>query len=261
MAGTRAPSPLSWQRATMPPEMACVPLVLVPGLMCDAAVWAPLQSALAACARCQIADHGDADSITVMAQQVLDGAPAEFALAGHSMGARVALEVVRLAPARVLRLALLDTGYKARPGGSAGENEARQRFALLEQARREGVRAMALQWVQGMLHPQHLQDGTLVPAIIAMFGRKSADVFARQITALLARPDAAPVLAAVRVPTLVLCGRQDSWAPVAQHEEMHALLACRARLHVVEQAGHMSPMEQPGAVAQAMLAWLRTTAG
>ncbi len=244
----------------MPPETARVPLVLVPGLMCDAAVWTPLQGALAACALCQTADHGDADSITLMAQQVLDHAPSEFALAGHSMGGRVAMEVVRLAPARVLRLALLDTGYKARPGGSVGENEAHQRFALLEQARSEGVRAMALQWVQGMLHPQHLHDGTLVEAIVTMFGRKSADVFARQITALLARPDAAPVLAAVRVPTLVLCGRQDNWAPVAQHEEMHALLKCQAHLQIVEQAGHMSPMERPAAVAQAMLAWLRTPA-
>ena len=245
----------------MPPEVARVPLVRVPGLMCDAAVWAPLQPALAACARCQVADHADADSITVMAQQLLDHAPSEFALAGHSMGARVALEVVRLAPARVLRLALLDTGYKARPGGSAGEHEARQRRALLSQARSEGVRAMALQWVQGMLHPRHLQAGTLVQTIVAMFGRKSADVFAHQIRAWLARPDAAPVLAAVRLPTLVLCGRQDSSAPVAQHEEMCALLARTARLHIVEQAGHMSPMEQKGAVAQAMLAWLRTPAG
>ena len=75
----------------MAPETARLPLVLVPGLMCDAAVWAPLQGALAACALCQVADHGDADSITLMAQQVLDRAPSGFALAGHSMGARVAM--------------------------------------------------------------------------------------------------------------------------------------------------------------------------
>ncbi|PKO41613.1 MAG: alpha/beta hydrolase, partial [Betaproteobacteria bacterium HGW-Betaproteobacteria-3] len=78
--------------------MQATPLLLVPGLMCDATVWAPLRPALDAVARCQVVDHGQADSLTQMAQQLLDAAPPTFALAGHSMGGRVALEVVRLAP-------------------------------------------------------------------------------------------------------------------------------------------------------------------
>ena len=106
--------------ATRPPTSTGFdPLVLVPGLMCDHAVWAPVLPALAAGRRCHVIDHGDARSLATMASRLLDSAPARFALAGHSMGARVALEVVRQAPARVSRLALLDTGYLPRPAGAA----------------------------------------------------------------------------------------------------------------------------------------------
>lgn len=231
-------------------------LILVPGLMCDAALWAPLQPLLPAGLACRVVEHGSADSITQMAQQLLATAPPQFALAGHSMGGRVALEVMRLAPERVRGLALMDTGYQARQPGAAGEEEARKRQALLELARREGVCAMALDWVQGMVHPARRADGRLIEDIVAMFERKSAAIFARQIQALLARPDATPVLAGLRAPTLVLCGRQDSWAPLPQHQVMAALMPRRPLLRVVEEAGHMSPMERPGAVAQALLEWL-----
>jgi pimeloyl-ACP methyl ester carboxylesterase len=224
--------------------------------MCDAAVWDPLLPALLTVADCRVADHGDADSITSMARQVLDNAPAQFALAGHSMGGRVAMEVLRLAPARVTRLALLDTGYKARAAGTAGEDEARKRHALLEIARNQGERAMAAQWVQGMLDPPRLSDTALVEAIVAMFARKSADIFARQIRALLARPDATPVLQGIAVPALVLCGRADSWSPLSQHAEIAALIAAQPLVQVIEHAGHMCTMEQPQAVARVMQDWL-----
>ena len=233
------------------------PLLLVPGLMCDATVWQPLLPALQAGGRdCRVVDHGDADHLPQMAQQLLDTAPPRFALAGHSMGARVALEVLRSAPDRVTRVALLDTGYLARAAGAPGEEEARKRQALLDVARRDGVRAMAAQWVQGMVHPDRLQDAPLIGAIVDMFARKNPDVFERQIRALLQRPDATGVLRAIRVPTLVLCGRQDSWAPVPQHEAMHALIP-GAVFEVIEDAGHMAPMERPHAVAEALLRWLQ----
>ena len=99
-------------------------------------------------------------------------------------------------------------------------------------------------------------DVSLVESVVAMFERKTPEVFAAQIAALLARPDATPTLRTVHVPTLVLCGRQDSWAPVAQHEAITALVP-GARLVVVEDAGHMSPMERPQPVAQALLDWWR----
>lgn len=231
-------------------------LLLVPGLMCDAAVWQPVLPVLAADRECRVIDHGDADNLAQMAHQLLDAAPPRFALAGHSMGARVALEVLRQAPERVSRVALLDTGYLARAPGAAGEEEARKRQTLLDVARREGVRAMAVQWVQGMVHPQRLSDAPLLDAIVAMFERKNADTFERQLRALLQRPDATGVLSSIHVPALVLCGRQDSWAPVSQHQAMHALIP-GAVLDVIEDAGHMAPMERPQAVAAVLRRWLK----
>jgi pimeloyl-ACP methyl ester carboxylesterase len=188
---------------------------------------------------------------------VLAQAPAErFALAGHSMGGRVAMEVLRQAPQRVSGVALLDTGHLPRAAGEAGAQEAAKRQALLDIARSQGVRAMAQAWVQGMVHPARLQDAALIEAIVAMFARKSADVFAAQIAALLARPDASPVLLALALPTLLQCGAQDSWSPPAQHADMQAL-APHAVLDVVADAGHMAPMERPQAVAQALVRWLQ----
>lgn len=233
------------------------PLLLVPGLMCDASVWNPLLPALQPHADCHVVDHGTADSLVTMAQQLLDAAPERFALAGHSMGGRVAVEVLRLAPARITRVALMDTGYKARPAGAAGDEEARKRHALLAIAREQGVRAMAAQWVQGMLDSPRLADAALVEEIVTMFARKSADIFAAQIRALLARPDATPVLRTIRIPTLVLCGQADSWSPLSQHEEIAALLPTPVPVTAIADAGHMSTMERPEAVARAMIGWLQ----
>lgn len=232
-----------------------LPLVLVPGLMCDQAVWEPVLPLLRTARACQIVDHGDAADLVDMARRLLREAPERFALAGHSMGARVAVEVLRLAPQRVAGISLLDTGFKARLPGEAGEDEARKRHALLDIARSQGVRAMATVWVQGMVAPARLQDAELVESIVAMFARKSADVFACQIAALLARPDASEVLGAIRAPAQVLCGREDAWAPVSQHQAMHQLIG-HGELVLVDDAGHMAPMERPAPVAAALEAWL-----
>lgn len=204
---------------------------------------------------CTVADHGDANSLTDMAQRLLDDSPQHVVLAGHSMGARVVLEVLRLAPRRIRGVALLDTGYLPRPIGETGAQEERKRMALLQVAREQGVRAMAHAWVQGMVHPARLADAELIKRILDMFEEKTADIFAYQIQALLSRPDGTGVLQNISVPTLVLCGRQDSWSPVSQHEAMQEL-APGATLAVIEDAGHMAPMEQPQEVAQAMLQWL-----
>jgi pimeloyl-ACP methyl ester carboxylesterase len=222
-------------------------LVLVPGLACDAAVWAGVPG--------WVAEGGLHHDIGAMAEALLRDAPFEqFALAGHSLGGRIALEVMRRAPQRVLRLALLDSGWQALPAGEAGEREQAQRLALVDLARREGMRAMAQQWAPGMLHPACI-GGAVHESVLAMVARQSVERFAAQQAALLARPDATDVLAAIRCPTLVLCGRQDAWSPLARHEEMAALIA-GARLAVVEDSGHMSTMEQPAAVAAELAAWM-----
>ena len=230
-------------------------LLLLPGLMCDASVWAPQVAALSPQARCHVPDYGLRDSLTAMAQQVLDEAPEErFALAGHSMGGRVALEVMRLAPQRVTHLALLDTGTHPRAAGAAGDKERAGRIALLAVAQAQGMRAMSQQWLRGMVHP-NVVDTPLYEAMLAMLARSSPAQFAAQIEALLGRPDAAPLLPGIACPTLVLTGRQDAWSPPPQHEAMAQAIP-GAVLSIVEDCGHMSTLEQTQAVNAALTAWL-----
>lgn len=231
------------------------PLLLIPGLMCNEAVWDPVIPWLSSLVSCRVVDHGSANSLPLMAQQLLRDAPARFALAGHSMGARVAVEVFRQAPERVSRVALLDSGHLPLPPGDAGEQEKEKRHQLLHIARTQGVRSMARVWVQGMVHPQRLSDAVLIESIVQMFERKTPEIFAAQIQALLDRPDASPVLQALDVPTLIACGDQDLWAPVAQHQAMQNL-APHAVLEVIFDAGHMAPMERPQATADVLLRWL-----
>ena len=226
-------------------------LLLLPGLMCDHAFWQPLLDSQLPGVQCQVVDYGDADTITAMAQAALAVAPPVFSLAGHSMGGRVALEVVRLAPERIQKLIVMDTGYLARAPGEKGEAEKAGRLALLAIAEKDGVRAMAAEWVKGMVHPARLGDAALIEAIITMFERKTAARFARQQSALLSRPDASPVLVGLKAPCMVLCGRQDAWADVAQHQAIQAL-APHASLAVIEDAGHMVLMEKPEPTIQAI---------
>jgi pimeloyl-ACP methyl ester carboxylesterase len=230
-------------------------LLLVPGLLCDAAVWASLRPALELQVDILVADHGTLDSLAAMAERVLETAPARFAIAGHSMGGRVAFEVLRLAPERVAGLALLDTACHPLARGAAGEQERHGRLALLATARREGMRAMARQWVQGMVHPARLGDAALIDAILDMFERKTPDLFAAQIHALLSRPDACGLLENIRCPTLVLCGAQDSWSLPQGHRDMAAAIR-GSRLELIEDCGHMAPMEKPAEVSAALATWL-----
>ena len=231
------------------------PLILLPGLMCDHSVWSPLLPLLAH-QQVHIADHGDSDSLIEMAQRLLKTAPPLFDMAGHSMGGRVALEVYRLAPERVRRIALMNTGYLSLPAGEAGEKERAGRMQLLAIAQSQGVRAMATQWVRNMVAPERLQDMALINTILDMFERKSAAVFERQLHALLNRPDASDVLANIRIPCLVMTGEHDGWANVAQHRAMADLLPAKTEVCVIANAGHMLTMEEPQAVAQVFLNWL-----
>ena len=239
--------------------MNALPLVLVPGLMCDHTVWEPLLPYFDSHQTCQMIDHQSANSLAQMAEQVLAVAPAKFVMAGHSMGGRVALEVMRLAPQRVAGVALMDTGYLAKMEGPAGEIEVNKRLVLLEIAQSKGVRAMAQEWVKGMVHPSRLADAPLIEKILQMFETKNSDIFARQLLALIFRKDATEVLKMISVPTLILCGRQDAWSPPSQHEEMLQFVP-HAKLAIIEEAGHMSTMEKPSPVAQAMNQWLSLVA-
>jgi pimeloyl-ACP methyl ester carboxylesterase len=224
-------------------------LYLLPGLLCDASVWRHQQAHLSAFAEVRIPDFRGFDSLAAMARSVLEDAPETFSLAGHSMGGRVALEVMNLAGARVQKLALLDTGVHPRTSG-----EAQKRQSLIDLARREGIPALAQAWARPMVHPAR-QEGPLMDEICAMVSRYTLDEYEGQVQALLNRPDARAYLPDIACETLVLVGRQDTWSPVAQHEEFAARIP-HASLRVIDNCGHMSPMEQPALVTAELRRWL-----
>ena len=185
-----------------------------------------------------------------MAESVLAAAPARMSLAGHSMGARVALEVVRLDPARVERLALLDTGvHPLAPG------ELDKRNALIELGRSEGMDALIDAWLPPMVHPDRRSDPAFMEPLIAMCRRAGLESFVNQVRALIDRPDARLMLPTLQCPVLVGVGSHDEWARPAQHREFADRIP-GAQLVVFEDAGHMAPVEAPDAVTAALLKWL-----
>lgn len=226
-------------------------IYLLCGLLCDDVVWQAQARALAAGHDVRVVSFLAQDSLGAMAEHVLAGASETFALAGHSMGGRVALEVYRRAPQRVERLALLDTGYEAALPG-----EADKRAVLVNQALAEGIDSIAAAWGLPMLAPARRGDPVLVKDVFDMVGRMSGAIYAAQTRALLARPDAADVLARVDCPALVLCGRQDGWSPPERHERMAGLMPRPPLLRLVDDCGHMAMMEQPAAVLAALHEWL-----
>jgi pimeloyl-ACP methyl ester carboxylesterase len=211
--------------------------------------------ALSGVAGCVCANYGELDSLPAMAEAVLRAAPERFSVAGHSMGGRVALQVYRLAPQRVVRIALLNTGYLPRAAGAAGEEETRKRWELVELAKSQGMRAMLRQWLPPMIDSRRVNDTVLVNAIIEMMARKTLEIFEAQVRALLARPDATAVLEQIHCPALLLTGREDGWSTPAQHADMAAKIA-GSRLVIVPDSGHMSMLERPAEVSTALRAWL-----
>jgi pimeloyl-ACP methyl ester carboxylesterase len=129
-------------------------------------------------------------------------------------------------------------------------------MALLAIARERGMREMGRQWARAMVHPSRLAS-PLFEEILDMIERQTPAMFEAQITALLGRPDGRPALAGLRCPTLIGCGRQDAWSPLARHEQMHGLLP-GSRLAVIEDSGHMSTMEQPDVVSKVLIEWMKT---
>jgi pimeloyl-ACP methyl ester carboxylesterase len=225
-------------------------IYLLCGLLCDEVVWEAQARALRENYDVDVVSFLHQDSIQAMAEKVLAQAPAKFALAGHSMGGRVALEVYRRAPERIERLALLATGYEPPSPG-----EAVKRAVLVNQALNEGVDSIAAAWGLPMLSPSHREDPRLVQAVFDMVGRMSGKIYAAQTRALLGRPDATDVLKSISCPTLLVCGNEDGWSPPERHERM-AQLAPHAILRLIEDCGHMSMMEQPEAVLRALKEWL-----
>jgi pimeloyl-ACP methyl ester carboxylesterase len=226
------------------------PLVLLPGMMCDARLFAPQIAALSGRRAVHYAPIGGHDSVHALACEVLEHAPPRFALAGLSMGGIVAMEVMAQAPERITHLALLDTN----PRAELPEVQAR-RGPQMEAVRAGRLRAV----MRDEMKPNYLIDSPQKPAILDtcmdMALSLGADVFIRQSIALRNRPDQQDTLCAVAVPTLILCGSQDRLCPLERHELMHALIP-GSRLAVIDEAAHLPTLEQPDAVNAALAKWL-----
>jgi pimeloyl-ACP methyl ester carboxylesterase len=186
-----------------------------------------------------------------MAEKVFDHAPDKFSVCGFSMGGRVALRMMAMAPRRIERLCLLDTAASA-----AAPDEATKRHQLVELAYDRGMKALSDVWLPPMLHPDHRKDPAIAGPLTEMVCRATPGIFAGQIRALLGRPDATPLLPKIKCPTLVAVGRQDEWSNVAIHQEMAAAIP-GARLEIIEDSGHFTPVEQPAVLTAALRRWMR----
>ena len=227
-------------------------LLFLPGLICDARVFAPQLAAFPG-ARA-VNGYGTADSLFDMAKIALAEADragaAQIDLFGHSMGARVALKVFRLAPERVRRLALCSTGVHAlRP------DEPEKRRALQAIGHARGFEALVDTWLPPMVAEDNRSNEAIYAPMRQMCLDQNQTIFDAQIEALLSRPEQEHLLDRIKCPTLVMTGALDTWSPPAQHEAMAARLA-DSRLVIVPGAGHMLPLEAPGAVNDAIAAWL-----
>jgi pimeloyl-ACP methyl ester carboxylesterase len=226
-------------------------LMLLCGLLCDEAFWTDIPQRLASVADVSVVSFRGFSSIHAMAEHVLAVAPERFAIAGHSMGGRVALEVIRTASRRITALALLNTGVHA-----VRDGEPQSRAHLLRVAYERGMLALAAEWLPPMMGSDVARAAELMPRLTAMVERWTADAYADQINAMLHRPEALTVLPTIAVPTLLLSGSDDSWSPISQHESMRRRIP-HATLFEIHGAGHMAPIERPEPVAVALREWLQ----
>lgn len=227
------------------------PLALLPGLLLDRGLWRHQERALADVAETRVADFSTQDSIEAMARTVLEAMPERFALCGLSMGGYVALSVVHLAPERVERLCLMDT--KAAP--DSPEVTARRR-GLLQLAEKGQFKGVTPKLLPLLIHERRLGDAALTADLMAQAERIGREGFRRQQTAIMNRPDARPWLPAIRCPTLVMVGRQDALTPLEHSTELAAGIP-DSRLVVVEDCGHLPPLERPEETNRELRRWLQ----
>lgn len=224
------------------------PLVLIPGMMCDARMWGGIDADLGL----PVLHHlpTGADSMADLAALFLTDAPPRFALAGLSMGGILAMEILRRAPDRVTRLALLDTNPRAETAAAQARRAPQIDRALAGDL--EGV-------MRNDMKPNYLAPGPQKPAILDlcmdMALTLGPQVFARQSRALRDRPDQQRTLAAFNGPALVLMGAEDKLCPLDRHQLMHDLIP-QSRLQIIPNAAHLPPLEQPEATARALRDWL-----
>jgi len=226
------------------------PLLLLPGLLCDEVLFAHQIKALKGIAECRVADLTQHDNMPMLAQSVLATAPPQFALAGLSMGGYVALEIMRQAPERVMKLCLLDTS--ARPD-SAEQQHKRQ--LLMSMSRAGQFKGVTPRLLPVLISTARLNDKDVTDVIFGMAGRIGRDAFIRQQTAIMNRADSRPLLPSIHCPTQIICGHHDMLTPPDVMREIAEGIK-GARMDVIENCGHLSPLEQPEKVSEFMKRWL-----
>ena len=225
-------------------------LVMVPGSLCDDRVWQKQVNDLAGLANITIPHLHGYDSLVAMAQANLAHAPDRFALCGFSMGGRVALEMVRIAPERITRLALIDASIHP-----VAEGEAERRQPQMGMAKREGMAAFAQWWNPKIVHPTRANDPEYMGLLESMASSFTPEEYEKEVHALLNRPDPRDLLAGIRVPTLVLAGAED---PLSGPERNRAIADAitGAKLVQIEGAAHFPMLEKPDEVTAALKEWL-----
>jgi pimeloyl-ACP methyl ester carboxylesterase len=229
------------------------PLVLLPGTLCDARLWSHPQTYLSDVAQVSVGELSGDNTVSGIARLVLATAPPRFALAGLSLGGIVALEIMRQAPERVTRLALLNTN--ARP---MRVSQVKVWTDRMERARAGQLAAVVEEILPEWFGAGRGQPGAWWTTAEQMARSFSAEVFIQQAQANVGRVDSRPGLAHIACPTLVVAGREDNLCPLELHEEMAAAIPGATRV-VVEQCGHLSALEQPQAVTALLRHWLQLT--
>ena len=226
------------------------PLVLVPGMMCDARMFIHQIAAFSRQRAIHLAPTATGATIEDIAVSILATAPASFALAGAGMGGIVAMEMQRRAPDRVTRLALISTNAQSETPGIAAARE--EKIVKARAGRLRDV--IADDMAAGFLSPYGPQDG-IDHLVMEMALDMGPDVFVNQSRAMQRRPDQQKTLRMLRIPALVLCGVHDEKTPVRRHEFMATLIPY-ATLEIVPDAGHIPALEQPGEINRHLGNWL-----
>jgi pimeloyl-ACP methyl ester carboxylesterase len=224
------------------------PVVFLPNLLGDGAMWQHQFSFLKDIAECSAADVARHDRMDALAREVLETAPPEFGLVGLSFGGFVAMEVMRQAPERVLKLCLIDT--TARPESQAQKDYRQGQLARAANGQYDHV-------ISGMLPMliSQLRDTNLVHTITTMAHRVGRHSFCNRVKALIDRVDSRPLLPTIRCPVHVIAGLQDAITPPDIQEEMVDSIP-KARLALIPDCGHLSPVERPEVVTRLLRNWL-----
>ena len=240
---------LRWHEEEMPQSLS--PLLLLPGLLCDAALWRAQVEQLSDIAAVSVPDLTLDDSVEDMAERILSVAPHRFSLAALSMGGYVAFEILRRAPERVERLALISTS--ASPDTPERAQERKDGLNSLRLGRFVGVTQRLL---PQLIHPDRISDPVSL-TVQAMAERVGGEAYLRQQRAILNRPDSRPLLSMIDVATVIVVGEQDVLTPVSESVMMQKAIKGSA-LHVFRQCGHLPPLEQPTETGALLRNWLRS---